>query len=964
MVGESFSHYVITGVLGEGAMGVVYRARDSLLDREVAIKFPRSEGTTGRILAEARSASALNHPHIAIIHDTGEYRGQVYIVMELIEGVSLRQMLARGPLSVEKARELGAQVADAIAAAHELGIIHRDIKPSNIHITHRGFVKVVDFGIARRVRERARITTGGGLTTTTMEATIEGTPGYMAPEQARGQAPDAQSDLFSLGAVLYECLAGRPAFSGSTAMDVIADTLRSDPPPPSRHNPAVPRDLDSVVLMLLEKDRSQRPASAATVANALRAGVALPGARKPPRAYGRRTLFIAAAMCAAAILGAGVWSYSTRPYRPSPEARRWYEEGSNAIRDGSYFKASNALELAVQKDGNFRPARARLAEALGELDYTSRARDELLRAMSPDMTGRLTRNDRLLLEAIHATLTGDYATSVKKYQELLEATGTAERASVLVDLGRAYERSDKGKEALESYREAARLQPQYAAPFLRLGVMYGRQQDSAASEKAFDQAEALYRASSNVEGLAEVEFQRGMLASRINNLTEAQARLEESMRIARGAGNPYQQVTIQFNLSAVAVKQARVAEAERMATEALELARAKGLEGLTSRGLIDVGNALFLKGDGANAERYYSQALENARRFRTLRTEARALASLGSLHIHQQKTDLGISEVEQGMARYRQGGYYKETAQAAILLGRARRNRGDYEGARKAFEEQLEAASRLGEAETIGLAHEGLGSIALLQDRFGDAFRHFDLRCTSARNRGMSLQLAYGLVNRATALILLGRLSEAERTLREVRDMVTRGRLANIEKHLVVTEASLALAHRNYSGARNLLGPLIKEADPEVALEAQRQFALASAYAGNRGEALRAMERALSLARKRGNEHALRDTILMQAEVLAAAGQPGPALEAAVHAEQSAARANCLEARWRALALAARAAGAAGDARASDFANQALEALRRLEGSWDTADFSTYSTRRDVRDLRSGLDRLAAARRG
>jgi eukaryotic-like serine/threonine-protein kinase len=262
--------YEIISLLGAGGMGEVYRARDSRLARIVALKVLSPDvaadpGRRQRFEQEARAASALNHPNILSVFDTGECDSLVYIVSELIDGESLRDVVKRGPLPSSRVIELGAQVADALAAAHAAVIVHRDMKPENIMVTRDGRAKVLDFGLAKHVS----VTTGDetALMTRTTPGAVLGTAAYMSPEQARGIAVDYRSDLFSLGAVLYECLAGTGPFERPTGAEAMTAILREDPPElPDAVSPA----MRQIVAHCLEKDAERRFHSARDLAFALR----------------------------------------------------------------------------------------------------------------------------------------------------------------------------------------------------------------------------------------------------------------------------------------------------------------------------------------------------------------------------------------------------------------------------------------------------------------------------------------------------------------------------------------------------------------------------------------------------------------------------------------------------------------------------------------------------------------------
>lgn len=272
MIGETVSHYRVVQRLGSGGMGVVYEAEDLRLHRRVALKFladdASADAALDRFRREAEAASALNHPHICTIFDIGEHEGRPYIVMEKLEGQTLAAMIARHPLPIEHVLKIGSEVADALAAAHAAGIVHRDVKPANIFVTSRGDAKLLDFGLARLAdvaavdEKTARQLTKPG---TTM-----GTISYMAPEQLSGDGVDARSDVFSLGAVLYEMATGTPAFRGTTSAMIADAILHHAAPSPSAINPRVPQELDRVICSALEKDRELRVQSAAELRAELR----------------------------------------------------------------------------------------------------------------------------------------------------------------------------------------------------------------------------------------------------------------------------------------------------------------------------------------------------------------------------------------------------------------------------------------------------------------------------------------------------------------------------------------------------------------------------------------------------------------------------------------------------------------------------------------------------------------------
>src|ERR1051325_6644081 len=269
MIGETISHYRITDKLGEGGMGVVYLAEDTTLGRHVAIKFLSSTAKEyrARFLREARAVSALTHPNIATVFDYGETNdGQPYIVMELIRGQPLNEKLLEGSLPLPEAVRIVSLIAEALGEAHHQGVIHRDIKPSNVVITERGNVKVLDFGLVKQLNEQLSL--GGDPNLPTLPSTrtrsdvIVGTPMYLSPEQATGSKVDTRSDLFALGVVLYECIAGQTPFSVSSIIEIGAQVLHATPPLPSSINDRIPPELDRITMKAIEKKADARYQSA------------------------------------------------------------------------------------------------------------------------------------------------------------------------------------------------------------------------------------------------------------------------------------------------------------------------------------------------------------------------------------------------------------------------------------------------------------------------------------------------------------------------------------------------------------------------------------------------------------------------------------------------------------------------------------------------------------------------------
>ncbi len=404
LVGKTLGHYRIVGRLGQGGMGVVYRAEDEKLRRVVALKVladaSGNEERRQRFLREARSAAAIAHPNVAVVHAVDEADGRIYIAMELVKGENLRQRMLRGRLDLATAKELAVQVARGLAAAHEQGIVHRDLKPENVMITPAAQVKLLDFGLAKvGVDKPASGKTEAALArtetlVTSEEGRIMGTPEYMSPEQALGEPLDVRSDVFSLGIVMYEMLTGTRPFGGTTTGAILVAIARDVAPPVRERAQEVDEATEAAVMKCLAKAPGERFASANEVVTAL-SGEKSPSqstpsqdpaavtpsvaTQRPAGAAGNR---IAVALAVVAALAAGGWwglarrgrapapeatasaspaaSADTAMSRSSnPEAQRLFEQAMKSFHDGTGH-ARELFERAVQTDASFGGAYVRL----------------------------------------------------------------------------------------------------------------------------------------------------------------------------------------------------------------------------------------------------------------------------------------------------------------------------------------------------------------------------------------------------------------------------------------------------------------------------------------------------------------------------------------------------------------------------------------------------------------------------
>jgi Tol biopolymer transport system component len=436
MIGKTISHYRILEKLGGGGMGVVYKAEDTRLQRPVALKFlperlAREPQALERFRREARAASALNHPHICTVHDTGEFEGQPFMVMEWLDGHTLKHQIEGRPLKTDLLIELGIQLADALDAAHSQGIVHRDIKPANIFLLRRSQAKILDFGLAKQapralrhssIESSSMPTAGLGEEELTSPGSALGTVAYMSPEQARGEELDQRTDLFSLGAVLFEMATGRLAFAGQSSALIFDSILNREPPSLSELNPSVPSELAKIVQKALEKDRELRYQTAAELRGDLKrlrrdsasgqvaraAGGAMPGVL-PGRAVPQTMrASVVVLVVAALLLGAGLTWFALRAKRSdrlivAQVGRLTHETG---LTEWPAWSPDGAvLAFASNRSGNFE-IYVRRIEGGQEVNISNDPSEDYQPAFSPDGTSvafvstRSSRTGRIKVGAI------------------------------------------------------------------------------------------------------------------------------------------------------------------------------------------------------------------------------------------------------------------------------------------------------------------------------------------------------------------------------------------------------------------------------------------------------------------------------------------------------------------------------------------------------------------------------------
>jgi tetratricopeptide (TPR) repeat protein len=955
------SRYRILGLIGRGGMGEVYRAEDQLMREAIALKtlradFAGEDSLVKRFQKEIELARKVTHANVCRIFEVGIHHfaeiGRpplLYFTMELLIGETLSARIGRmGPMSRQEAFRIAIQIADGLQAIHEVGIVHADLKSGNVILvaaaTGGEKAMITDFGLARQVGVRV----AHDETRTMPEVPARaGTIAYMSPEQLAGGKITPASDIYSYGIVFFEMATRQLPFDDRDLIHSAMQRASGEGRSVRSLAPKIDSRWEAAIDRCLQRAPEARFRSAGELAKFLR------GNRRDswtPREWVRACVAAGVTLTCAM----GLWILTHQPYKPTSAALHWYRSGVDALHSMTYETARRRFERAVTADPRFALAYAGLARAYDELDYTDSAKDWMLHADSLAHETRLSDADARELRTLEFMVSRDYKDAAPLVQQTEKAASPQERPAAALETGWLAQLQDDTAGAEAAFERAVRMDPTYAAGQLRLGYILGRRggHDDLAL-KAFTEAENLYEASGDFEGVAETLILRADLFNRRSRPMDAVPVIEHALTVARTVGNRYQEIELEGLMGVAARDQGDTHRAATLAQQAIDAAVAEKMDNLAIATMFDLGNSYLVGGDPASAEPLYRRAMTLAERSGVRRLQARAQFSLGSLAEQTHRPEEAKQFIAAALSFFQPAGYTREVIQLNGLLGSTLYELGDYEQGVRVLQEALIQAVPLRDSRLQAQVRERLGDNLSGEGDWPAALAEYE---QAARLYGSSIPAQRQQLKCAQLYFKLGRREDAGRALSEVQEFLRKADPnQGLQYQLRATRAEMAYEDGRFGQAQVVAGQALSMETRDELTEQELKLITGRVLIrkGRISQGLGLVESVIAGMEKWKLTGDAAYARLSTADALLAAGAPLPALQWATDSLVFFEPRQIWEPLMWGRLVAARASWDSADRKTHVLAASA--AFTQLKKLWPPSALEGYRNRRDFQRLGQGV---------